>query len=349
MVIVFHSNQIAERGTETAIIDYALANEEILNNISIISFPSYKILNTERYDYIKSRFQTIEYQEKKDLHALLVANKADLLYIIEDGEAYPDTVDLLPEKRPYKTFVHAVFSTKRKHGDFYCPISNYLNKAYHTHYPVLPHIVKTMFHTNSDLRKELSIPASATVYGCYGGKNSFSIKFAQDSVLKIAREDSTRYFIFMNIEPFTIEKIPNIIFLPGTTDPVFKEMFINTSDAMLHARADGETFGLSVGEFSIKNKPVITYKPSFMNRIKDWLRPFLGKRPIYATAHLENLKQKSITYSNSKQLISILQTDLTTAKQTCINYDCFSQKYSPQNVITIFNRIITGNYKGKQV
>ena len=27
---------------------------------------------------------------------------------------------------------------------------------------------------------------------------------------------------------------------------------------MIHARSEGETFGLSIGEFSSKNKPVIT-------------------------------------------------------------------------------------------
>ena len=30
---------------------------------------------------------------------------------------------------------------------------------------------------------------------------------------------------------------------------------------MIHARDDGETFGLSIAEFSSMNKPIITYKP----------------------------------------------------------------------------------------
>ena len=37
-----------------------------------------------------------------------------------------------------------------------------------------------------------------------------------------------------------------------------KEAFYRTCDAMLHARRDGETFGLAVAEFSVRNKPVIT-------------------------------------------------------------------------------------------
>lgn len=39
-----------------------------------------------------------------------------------------------------------------------------------------------------------------------------------------------------------------------------KTTFINTCDAMLWARHDGETFGLAIGEFSSKNKPVIYAK-----------------------------------------------------------------------------------------
>ena len=40
-------------------------------------------------------------------------------------------------------------------------------------------------------------------------------------------------------------------------DLVEKVEFINTCDAMLWARGAGETFGLSIAEFSSKNKPVI--------------------------------------------------------------------------------------------
>ena len=31
---------------------------------------------------------------------------------------------------------------------------------------------------------------------------------------------------------------------------------------MIHGRSDGETFGLAVAEFSVANKPVITYSES---------------------------------------------------------------------------------------
>ena len=55
---------------------------------------------------------------------------------------------------------------------------------------------------------------------------------------------------------------PNIIHAQATADMEYKTKFINTSDAMIHARLEGESFGLSCGEFSIRNKPVITWDGS---------------------------------------------------------------------------------------
>lgn len=39
MKIIFYSNQLCERGTETALIDYGIANKRILNNETIFAFP----------------------------------------------------------------------------------------------------------------------------------------------------------------------------------------------------------------------------------------------------------------------------------------------------------------------
>ena len=62
---------------------------------------------------------------------------------------------------------------------------------------------------------------------------------------------------------------PNPIFLKdedvmtlhveGLGQQTQKVKFINTCNAMLHARSLGESFGLSCAEFAIKNKPIFTY------------------------------------------------------------------------------------------
>ena len=64
----------------------------------------------------------------------------------------------------------------------------------------------------------------------------------------------------MNSTPFADE--PNIYFINGTTDLDKKVAFINTCDFMIHARERGETFGLTIAEFSTLGKPIITYRDS---------------------------------------------------------------------------------------
>ena len=48
-------------------------------------------------------------------------------------------------------------------------------------------------------------------------------------------------------------------FIKGSFNKTQKVKFINSCDAMLHARSLGESFGLSCAEFAIKNKPILTY------------------------------------------------------------------------------------------
>ena len=78
-------------------------------------------------------------------------------------------------------------------------------------------------------------------------------------VYDIAKHNNNIYFLFVNTQKFCPD-LPNIIHLNVIVDLNDKRRFINTCDAMLWARSDGETFGLSIAEFSICNKPVIACK-----------------------------------------------------------------------------------------
>ena len=60
--------------------------------------------------------------------------------------------------------------------------------------------------------------------------------------------------------------------------------FVNASDCMIHARARGETFGLAIAEFSIRNKPIIAY----------------SNPP--EKAHLDILGKKCFVYNNKDDL-----------------------------------------------
>ena len=60
---------------------------------------------------------------------------------------------------------------------------------------------------------------------------------------------------------------------------------------MLHARSDGETIGLAVAEFALRNKPVITFN---------------GQLPGYARAHLEILGDSGLYYHDLASLFSVV-------------------------------------------
>jgi glycosyltransferase involved in cell wall biosynthesis len=236
-----------------------------------------------------------------------------------------------------------VFSTTKKQGDFYCPISNFINKWYKTNYPVLPHIVKPFSGNKDNLRNDLHIPETATVFGGYGGEDSFDIEFVQELIVDIAEKHKNIYFLFLNFKSFTMKKHENIVFLPKNTDLEYKEKFINSCTAMIHARTGGETFGLAVAEFSIKNKPVITFAPDFLHNfiycLKELVRWILNRDYRYATAHLDFLGKKAIKYTSKKDL-SIIFTNFNNYYDKNKNYDCYSEKFNEEKVMKMFENII---------
>ena len=110
--------------------------------------------------------------------------------------------------------------------------------------------------------------------------------------------------------------ITRIIYLKGTTNMEEKRKFINTSDALLHARKGGETFGLTCGEFAIEMKPVITWGGSIERN------------------HIDILKEKVIIYNNEADLYDILNNF---HREKYNMYNNGYLQFTPENVMTIFN------------
>ena len=105
--------------------------------------------------------------------------------------------------------------------------------------------------------------------------------------------------------------------MEGNSDMEYKTKFINTCDAMLHARHQGESFGLSVGEFSIRNKPVIT-----------WTHGRDG-------AHIEMLGNRGIYYNNDVELFNILNNFVPDPTK---DWNAF-KNYNSESVMKIFNNV----------
>lgn len=165
-----------------------------------------------------------------------------------------------------KTAVQAVFKHYKPHGDVYAYVSEWLSREMtNGKTPFVPNMI-CVEETDEDLRRELKIPRKAIVFGQHGGETTFDIPFAQKLVDEISNKRKDTYFIFMGTNRFTTRSIfsrrKNVIFLPATQDEVYRAKFINTCNAYLHARKQGESFGIAIGEFSVRNKPITRWADS---------------------------------------------------------------------------------------
>lgn len=125
----------------------------------------------------------------------------------------------------------------------------------------------------------------------------------------------------MGVDSFVAKKwwksdVKNIIFLPPSSDLLYKLKFINTCTALLHARERGETFGITVAEFALKEKPIITFADSPERN------------------HIVELKENAYYYSSADDLKTIL-LDSDLSKTAVQNYE----KFLPEPVMEKFKEV----------
>ncbi len=314
LTIAFHSNQLSLRGTEVALYDYAEGAEAVLGHRSIVIHPAQSPGNdSQALAKFQSRFDVISYRDKAELDDHLRHCKANLLYAIKAGK--PDGFLSLA----VPTMVHAVFPTdpSRAHGASFAYISDWLSKGCSNgHIPAVPHIV-TLPPDDGDLRVELGIPANATVLGCHGGSTSFDVPAAIAAVHRCLGTLANTWFVFLNIEKFVDH--PRALFLPGSGDLIRKTRFINTCDAMLHARVQGESFGLACGEFSIRNKPVLT---------------FAGSKHKH---HLQVLGNAGWLYRDERELVRLIAS-IDPGAIRAGQWDRYSPSFNPVHVMGLFDQ-----------
>lgn len=303
MKIAFHSNQLGIRGTEVALYDYALGNIEILGNESIIISPANSDLTS--LDKFKEKFKVYLYRSFSEVESIIEKENVDAVYYIKSGENDGKLVTNA------KNLVHAVFKHNEPHGDVYAYVSKWLaDEMSNGELPYVPHMVNLPKH-NLNYRENFNI-GSEIVVGWYGG-NNFEIPFAQQAVIDIAQRRSDVVFLFMNQDPFC--NLKNVIFVEGTTNLDEKVAFINTCDFMIHARERGETFGLTIAEFSTLGKPIITYRDSPERN------------------HINVLGENGIYYSNYEELHNILNNLTVFSDINCYN------DYTPEKVMNKFNEV----------
>ena len=316
----FYLRELNFRGIANSIFIYAKSNQTILKNKSIIFYNSSALDNkTEAIKEFKKKFKTIKVSSLSELEKINKNLKLDYIYFQRDG-AKDEIVN------NSKNIIHAVFPQNpfQYHGSNYAFVSKWLSKTCTNNKFSFAPLPVQLLENNQNLRKKLNIPKNAKVFGYHGGETSFDLIFVRDAIEKLVKQNNNIYFLFMNIKKFFNHK--KVIFIKGTFNQTQKVKFINTCDAMLHARSLGESFGLSCAEFAIKNKPILTYG-------------YCRQR-----AHFEICKNNIIPYYSYKDLnTKILNFD----KNQKYNSDNLKNELSEKNTIKIFEKTLLNKKQQK--
>jgi hypothetical protein len=99
-----------------------------------------------------------------------------------------------------------------------------------------------------------------------------------------------------------------------------KNQFINTCDAHLECGTLGHSFGISIGEFSVNNKPVIAYGGETWNN-----------------AHKDILGSKGIYFYDSIDFYNIL-TRFNPIEYKNQDLNCYKE-YTPEKVMKKFKEV----------
>lgn len=315
MKIAFHVYNFTFRGSEVALFDYALYNRSILGNLSIIVCPlEQKTVDIQVLEKFRREFNIIYYRDLDHLDSICREEKVDALYTIKYGK----DDGLVLKNTPI--WVHCVFTTDEPHGSVYAAVSDSvaIKNKNNVKYPIVNHVVY-LPPILTDYRKELSIKDTDLVVGRHGGSDTFDISYTKDAILDVLSKREDIWFIFC-VKPIVLDKVyhPRIVYLDSFVDNRIKRKFINTCDVMLHASTLGESFGLSVLEFSFCGKPVITWNGGLWHR-----------------QHLDNLGDKAILYSSRDELVDILLN----IKKEKNDYSSIVDRFVPSKIMEQFNNV----------
>jgi hypothetical protein len=256
MKLLFQTDVLCYRGSTVAITDYARYMREFLGHKSVICYdwarPYHADGGTEPevLEALQKEFQVIGYDNLNELQGIIDDEKIDFALV-------GSQVSLTNCRYGHLE----AFQIYNPYGDAYAYISKWLadtmNARHGSNWPYVPHII-SLPAPNTDFKQQLGIRPDQTVIGRYGGLFTFNLPFVQQAVRKIVESRDDFVFLFANTQPFINH--PNVKFVKEFYSLQAKANFIATCDAMLHARSNGESFGIAVGEFLSLNKPVLVWE-----------------------------------------------------------------------------------------
>lgn len=317
--IILHSNSLNERGCSVVLYDYAKYIREYLNFDPIICYNLTFDNNNEVVENFKKHFDVIGYGTFSEIQTFIDRKNIDYFYAIKYG-----TKDGI-EVQNSKNLIHSVFcsDTNEIHGDVYAVVSEWMSRKSGYKIPYVPHMLNLSGH-NDNFRKELGIPETDIVVGRYGGPDTFNIEFVKEVINQTLETKNNIWFLFLNTPNFNNHH--RCLYFNPIIDLYYKEKFINTCDAFLHARDYGETFGLSVLEFAAKNKQIISYDNEELQ----------NTHPLGGRNHFLYLKDNCFKYQDKLSLTNIL---LNISKNNPFNTTYLNDMFSSKNVMTKFEKV----------
>ena len=280
MRIGFLDNQICERGSTWQAFLYAKYAQKFLGHSTALLYPTMRYMYDDSIWTRKKRVWlshvSSKYREKvkvpydAKIAGRIARDGMELIQTRLDGDfsqfdaIHHFKIGRNDGFRPggARYWVHAVSNASQPHGDRYAAVSRWLGREYGA--PFVPNLVECPADS-ADLRNELEIPMDGIVFGRYGGRNTFDIPWVWDAIAQSLAQSKNVFFLFANTDvKLAHERIFNLPTMYDGEVPLEnqKRRFVNTCDAMLHAREMGETFGIAVGEFAVCGKPVLTYAKS---------------------------------------------------------------------------------------
>ena len=322
-----HSNSISERGTSTAMYEYAAELQNRGHHITVAYDSTRHDNHAGTLQIFSNEFECLPYDNFSKL-AQYSKSQFDVAYFIKAG--FNDGL-LIPN---ILNSVHCVFQHYEPHGDRYAYVSKWLahemakqkntlisSRIRHRipnpfiRLPFVPHIVNLPGKSES-IRAELKIPSDAYLGVRYGGFDTFNISWVQNFVKEILDREPRIWFAFLNTKRFISH--PRVIHLGANADKQFKANFLSSSDFFLHARDGGETFGLALLEAMSMGVPVYACKEG-------------GDRN-----HTKLLSRNSL-YSNPHQLLTMITQQ--TAKKDVLRNIRISSGYNPKTIADKFELV----------
>jgi len=311
MKIIFHDNSLCVRGTTVALYDYAYyCKHKFGFDVSIMFDKNHPANDELTINKFNAEFDLVQcYTSKFEMQKLILDQKADVFFMIKHGKfdgVFSDSC---------QNWVNAIGPCTRNdiHGDKFFMGSKWLSQV-SDGIDYVPYMVN-LPDIKENLRDELNIPKDAIVFGRNGGHDSFNLDFAKKAVIDILNHRKDVFFLFQGTDKFVEHE--RVIHLEASPDLSEKVKFINTTDALLHARDLGESFGQTCAEFSIRNKPVITWS---LSRERN---------------HIDILGDKGIYYQNYEDLFNIL---LNFQPNNLIDWNCY-REYLPEPVMERFKKL----------